>query len=65
MQRVYNDRANNAVAAWERRFDDLNAEDASGDDNGNGEYPSGDENNGDADIGSTAAGENIDPKFWD
>ena len=65
MQRVYNDRANNAVAAWERRCEDLNAEDASGDENGNGEYLSGDENNGDADIGSTAAEENIDPKFWD
>ena len=64
MQRVYNDRANNAAAAWERRCDDLNAEDASDDDDGNGENPPGD-NDGDADIGSPSTKVNIDPKFWD
>ena len=65
MQRVYNDRTNNAAAAWERRCEDLKAEDSSGDENGDGEYQSGDNNDGGADVGSTAAEENLDPKFWD
>ena len=48
----------------QRRCDDLNAEDASDDDDGNGEKPPGD-NDGDADIGSPSTKVNIDPKFWD
>ena len=39
MQRVYNDRTNNAAEAWERRCEDLNAEDS---DNADGVDESGD-----------------------
>ena len=62
MKRVYNDRTNNAAAAWERRCNDLNANDAS--DNGDGVGESGDDNAGDDDIGSNTAEDDLDPKFW-
>ena len=62
MQRVYNDRTNNAAAAWERQHNDLNANDDS--DNADGVDESGDGKAGDDGIGSNTAEDNPDPKFW-
>jgi hypothetical protein len=62
MQRVYNDRTNNAAAAWERRCNDLNASDDS--DNADDVDDAGGGNAGGDDIGSNTAEDNPDPKFW-